>query len=121
MHSIKELNILCVGEIQAGKSSFLCHYTGSKEEDSIYKIFLKKHNDLAVFLHELESEVEVYLKYPYDGILFFMDLVNFHKTSQNILKWLELCSEHNGINIFKIPLRVIVMKTNQFTPQQLNQ
>jgi len=59
----------------------------------------------------LSEEEEIYLEKKYDGIIFFVDLVGTWNVTENILKWMELQSRLTGVNIFKIPLRVIITKT----------
>lgn len=40
-----------------------------------------------------------------------MDLINTWNVIENILKWVEAQSRLTGVNIFKIPIQVIVTKT----------
>jgi hypothetical protein len=56
MHSCEELNILCIGELMAGKSTFLERYTDSEPSDEHLKIFLRREQKLGclVFLEEVE-------------------------------------------------------------------
>lgn len=53
--------------------------------------------------------MEVYLKYPYDGILFFVNVLSFHNTASGIMENLILFSQHSGINVFKIPIMAVLM------------
>lgn len=59
----------------------------------------------------MSEEEEIYLEKKYDGIIFFVDLVGTWNVTENILKWMELQSRLTGVNIFKIPLRVIITQT----------
>lgn len=76
-----------------------------------YAIYAKKLNEKLIILHELSEYEEIYLEKQYDGVIFFVDLVGTWNVAENILKWMELQSRLTGVNIFKIPLRVIITKT----------
>lgn len=114
--SISKLDILCIGEIQAGKSYFLKRYTKNEIRQDLldsYEIFVKKVNNNLVYFHQLNEEETLYLETKYDGILFFVDLVGTWNVVENILKWMEIQSKLTGRNIYKIPLRIIVTKTRE--------
>ena len=53
--------------------------------------------------------MEVYLKYPFDAIIFFVQIDQFHNTARNILETLQLFSMTNGANVYKIPFRVVAL------------
>ncbi len=53
--------------------------------------------------------MEVYLKYPFDAIIFFVQIDQFHNTARNILDTLQLFSQTNGANVYKIPFRVVAL------------
>ena len=53
--------------------------------------------------------MEVYLKYPFDAILFFVQIDHFHNTAKNILDTLQLFSQINGTNVYKVPFRVVAL------------
>jgi hypothetical protein len=53
--------------------------------------------------------MEVYLKYSFDAILFFVKIDAFHNTSKNILDTVHIYSQINGTNVYKIPFRVVVV------------
>ena len=46
-----ELNILCIGESGAGKSSFLSHYTRQKSQNINYQIYIKEVNSILIYFH----------------------------------------------------------------------
>ena len=50
------------------------------------------------------------MKYPYDGILFFVSIDSFHNTYNNIVEQLTIFSEESGSNIFEIPIRLLALK-----------
>ena len=109
----KMLDILCVGETSAGKSSFLRSYTQDTSEQEIYRIFVKRVDETVVYFYELEQEEELYMEKKYDGILFFIDFVNNWQVTDNVLKWLDMQSRNTGMNMFKIPIRVIVNRVSR--------
>lgn len=102
------LDLLCIGERSAGKSTFLRQYTGDHSHQDLYQVLIKRVGDKFVYFHDLCEEEELYLEKKYDGILFFLDFVSNWKAAENILKWLEMQSRGTGTNIFKIPIKVIV-------------
>lgn len=53
-------------------------------------------------------------------MIFFVDLVRYHQPKRNILKWMEQLSEHNGTNIFQIPLIVLATNTHLFSEEELH-
>jgi hypothetical protein len=53
--------------------------------------------------------MEVYLKYPFDALLFFVRIDAFHNTEYNILDTILMYSQANGENVYKIPLKVVVI------------
>jgi hypothetical protein len=57
----------------------------------------------------------------YDGVLFFVDLVHHLNTKENILKWLELYSRESGVNIFKIPIKIIATKSHMLIGKELEE
>ena len=63
-----------------------------------------------VYLHEISEEEEVYIDQDFNGVLFFVDLLNTMKAEMTLLKWMDLYSKITGLNIFKIPLKVVVTK-----------
>ena len=50
------LDILCIGETSAGKSSFLREYTGDNSDHDLYRIFIKRVGHNIVYFYELEEE-----------------------------------------------------------------
>jgi hypothetical protein len=109
-------DILCIGEIRAGKSYFLSQFTHDESPEklhSAYDIYSRKVNGRFVYFHELSEEEPVYLEQGYNGVLFFVDLVNSWNAVSTILQWVELISRLTGTNIFKIPVRVIVTQTGR--------
>lgn len=111
------MNILCIGELMAGKSTFLEAYTGSDPTEEYFKIFLRRENAVGggcmVYLHEIEERVgvDVYLKGGFDGILFFAKIEDFHNTSKNVLESLALFSQATGSNVYKIPIKIVVISS----------
>lgn len=107
------LDILCIGEAAAGKTHFLRAFAEETPDDPYYTIYTKIINNTVVYFHQLSEQEELYLGLNYDGVLFFVDLVNHWKVEENILKWLEIHSKCTGRNIFKIPFLMMVMKANE--------
>ena len=110
-----ELNILCVGELMAGKSTFLESYTGYESESQQYKIFMKQEKKIkkTVFLHEIEERegMDAYFKYPFNALLFFVRIGDFHNSSKNLLQFLNSYSSLSGSNVYKVPVAVIVLSS----------
>jgi hypothetical protein len=120
MSRLSEINILCLGELTAQKSSFLSFYSHSPSDDA-YKVYAHREGregegEVVVFLHEVEEleDVEVYLKYPFDAILFFVQIDQFHNTARNILDALQLYSQTNGSNVYKVPFRVVALSDRYY-------
>lgn len=113
MQSCGELNILCVGELMAGKSTFLEGYTSSDPSQEHFKVFLRREQKLAsvVYLQEVEEREggEVYLRGGFDGVLFFVKIDHFHNTVRNVLESLAQLSAASGANLYKIPIRAVVI------------
>lgn len=113
MQRCDELNILCVGELMAGKSTFLEGYTQSDPSQEHFKIFLRLERKLGcvVYLQEVEEREcgEVYLRGGFDGVLFFVKIDHFHNTARNVLESLALLSVASGANLYKIPIRAVVI------------
>lgn len=57
--------------------------------------------------------MDAYLSYPYDGVLYFLNINEFHNPQWAILDQLSQISKLNGTNIFKIPLKLIVLSSKQ--------
>lgn len=56
--SSQTLDILCIGEIGAGKSFFLKQYTKDEQREGLhgpYDIYLKMVNKTLIFFHELSE------------------------------------------------------------------
>ena len=66
-----------------------------------------------VFLHEVEERegVEVYYKYPFEGVLFFVRGADCTSPNSRILEKLNLISQQNGVNVYDIPVGVIILGT----------
>lgn len=114
----KTMDILCIGEIKSGKSFFLRSYTQDPTKANIhlpYEIYTKKVDDIIVYFHELSEEEPLYLEREYDGVFFFVNLIDTWYAVENILKWMGLLSKITGINVFSIPIKVIVTKTFSHT------
>jgi GTPase SAR1 family protein len=79
---------LCIGEAGAGKSTFLEAYTKDIADDRDYRVYLKEIGGSIVTFHELSNAEELYLSQSYDGVLFFVDLVNNWRVEEAILRWL---------------------------------
>lgn len=60
--------------------------------------------------------IEVYLKYPFDAILFFVKIDEFHNTAKHFLETIQLYSRISGMNVYKIPLRIVAVsnKTGKY-------
>ena len=50
-HQERALDILCVGESSAGKSSFLRKYTGDNYDQDFYRIFIKRVNNTILYFY----------------------------------------------------------------------
>lgn len=106
--------MLCVGDVLSGKSSFLQNYTKSNEQHLHYRVYpLQDSSETIVFLHEVEEKVgiDAYLSYPYDGILYFLNINDFHNPYSSILETVAEFSRLSGINIYSIPIRVVVLSS----------
>lgn len=54
----------------------------------------------------------------YDGIIFFVDIINTWNVADKILRWVEVQSKYTGENIFKIPLKIIITKSKGCKSEQ---
>lgn len=121
---MNELNILCAGEPSSGCSTFLEVYTSAARAESTHKIFVGREKlgpaAFPVFFHEIEERegMEVYLKYSFDAILFFVRIDAFHNTASKILDCILQYSRINGGNVYKIPVSVVAL--SQIGTQQYN-
>lgn len=66
-----------------------------------------------VYLHEIEDKlgVDVYLKFPFDALLFFVRIDDFHNTSRNILEAMNCFSSASGNNVYRIPVRIVALSS----------
>lgn len=73
-----------------------------------------------VFFHEIEERegMEVYLKYSFDAILFFVRIDAFHNTANKILGCILQYSQINGGNVYKIPVSIVAL--SQIGKQKYN-
>jgi hypothetical protein len=53
------------------------------------------------------------LKAGFDGILFFVKIDDFHNTSRNVLESLVLYSQVTGCNVYKIPIKIVVISSKK--------
>ena len=57
--------------------------------------------------------MDAYWSYPYDGVLYFVNINEFHNPHWGILDQLSQISKLNGTNIFKIPIKIIVLSSKK--------
>ena len=57
--------------------------------------------------------MDAYLSYPFDGVLYFLNINEFHNPHWAILDQLSQISKLNGSNIFKIPIKLIVLSSKK--------
>ena len=57
--------------------------------------------------------MDAYLTYPYDGVLYFLNINEFHNPQWAILDQLAQISKLNGTNIFKIPIKLVVLSSKK--------
>ncbi len=99
----------------AGKSTFLESYTGCESESQQYKIFVRQEKTIkkTVFLHEIEERegMDAYFRYPFDALLFFVRIGDFHNSSKNLLQFLNSYSSISGSNVYKVPVAVTVLSS----------
>ena len=57
--------------------------------------------------------MDAYLSYPFDGVLYFLNIHEYHNPHWGILDQLSQISKLNGTNIFKIPLKIIVLSSKK--------
>lgn len=57
--------------------------------------------------------MDAYLSYPYDGVLYFLNINEFHNPQWAIIDQLAQMSKLNGTNIFKIPIKLVVLSSKQ--------
>lgn len=57
--------------------------------------------------------MDAYLSYPYDGVLYFLNIHEFHNPHWTILDQLAQISKLNGSNIYSIPIKVIALSSKQ--------
>jgi hypothetical protein len=53
--------------------------------------------------------MEVYLKYPYDGLIFFVNVQSYHNTDSVLMEHMVSFSRHSGINAYKIPILAVML------------
>ena len=51
----RHINLLCVGDITSGKSTFLTRYTHQPSDEGRYKVYIRKIGNVVVSLHEVEE------------------------------------------------------------------
>lgn len=66
-----------------------------------------------VYLHEIEDKlgVDVYLKFPFDALLFFVRIDDFHNTSRNVLEAMNCFSSASGNNFYRVPVRIVALSS----------
>lgn len=57
--------------------------------------------------------MDAYLSYPYDGVLFFLNINEYHNPQWSIVDQLAQISKLNGTNIYKIPIKVVVLSSKK--------
>ena len=57
--------------------------------------------------------MEAYWSYPFDGVLYFLNINEYHNAHWAILDQLSQISKLNGTNIFKIPVKIIVLASKK--------
>lgn len=57
--------------------------------------------------------MDAYLSYPYDGVLYFLNIHEFHNPHWAILDQLAQISKLNGSNIYSIPIKVMALSSKQ--------
>jgi hypothetical protein len=88
-----------------------------------YKVYpLITNKKYLVYLHEVEERegMDAYFSYPFDGVLYFLNISDFHNPRFAILDQLVQISKVNGSNIFKIPLKVVVLPTKKHTFESIS-
>ena len=65
--------------------------------------------------------MEAYLTYPFDGVLYFLDINEFHNPHWGILDQLSQISKLNGGNIFKIPIKLVVLSSKKQPYYNINE
>jgi hypothetical protein len=72
-----------------------------------------------VFFHEVKERIgmDAYFSYPFDAILYFLNINDYHNPQYAIIEQLAQISKLNGTNIFKMPVKVLVLssKTSCFS------
>ena len=68
-----------------------------------------------IYLHEIEERygMDAYLSYPFDGVLYFLNINEYHNPTWAILDQLSQISKLNGSNVFKIPLKIMVLSSKK--------
>lgn len=64
--------------------------------------------------------MDAYLSYPYDGVLYFLNIHEFHNPCWTILDQLTQLSKLNGTNIYSIPMKVIVLSSKIRNYESIN-
>lgn len=83
-----EINLLCVGDVLSGKSSFLENYTKCLPENLHYKIYPRIHTqNKVVYFHEVEERfgMDAYFSYPFDAVLYFLNINDYHNPQFSII------------------------------------
>lgn len=57
--------------------------------------------------------MDAYLSYPYDGVLYFLNIHEFHNPCWAILDQIAQISKLNGQNIYTIPIKLVVLSSKQ--------
>lgn len=53
--------------------------------------------------------MDAYFSYPFDAVLYFLNINDYHNPQYSIIEQLAQISKLSGINIFKMPLKVMVI------------
>jgi len=57
--------------------------------------------------------MDAYFSYPFDGVLYFLNISDYHNPQFAIIEQLAQISKLNGVNIFKMPLKVMVLSSKK--------
>ena len=126
------VRILCVGEEEAGKSTFLTTYIDptmdyKQVKDSPCSIFSQLElqsldRPVWVEFYELSNSypdyMGCYMEKTYDAVVFFYDLTD--KRSRNRLYvWMRLIQQYKGQSFWELPVLLIGLKKNEILEEQL--
>ena len=65
--------------------------------------------------------MDAYFSYPFDGVLYFLNINDYHNPQFSIIEQLAQISKLNGSNIFKIPLKIMVLSSKHLPYSSIRQ